>query len=70
MNGYNNFLGGLRGHWGRWGHWGRFGWKSGISDSCYAVGNLSLKNNPRSGRQPPTQVGDLSPKGRVGVSRR
>ncbi|MDR2762468.1 MAG: hypothetical protein LBB88_07710, partial [Planctomycetaceae bacterium] len=25
---------------------------------------------PRSGRRPPTQVGDPSPKGRVGVSRR
>ncbi|MDR2761388.1 MAG: hypothetical protein LBB88_02155 [Planctomycetaceae bacterium] len=33
MNGYDNFLGGLRGHWGRWGHWGRSCLISGINGS-------------------------------------
>jgi hypothetical protein len=33
VNGYDNFLGGLRGHWGRWGYWGRSCLKSGIDGS-------------------------------------
>ncbi|MDR2762683.1 MAG: hypothetical protein LBB88_08800 [Planctomycetaceae bacterium] len=50
-------MGGLGGHRGRWGHWGRSCLKSVINDSCYALVASDL-------------VGDLSPKGRVGVSRR